>query len=97
MAEKTTAEIQHLVNLSGITIDMIRHPDFIRDLTDAASTDQTGIRTCLEILADTMILLMQRQGIRPRYRRRAATRPHGETAPSQPIADDDQSDLFATG
>lgn len=77
MAGKTQAEIQHLVNLAGITVNMIRHPGFMTDLVASDDGERQSVQTCLEILADTAVVLMRQHGIKPRYRLRAITRPHG--------------------
>lgn len=96
MTTHTDSEVQHLVNLSGVAISMIRNPDFITDLAAADSAEQRSIGTCLQILADTTELLMRLQRVRPRYRTLARTRPHGVDPARQPPPSD-HDDLFPYG
>jgi hypothetical protein len=59
------AQLQHLCDLSGVAVSMIRHPDFADEFLAGDRHDQDGVIVCLQILADTVMALMARQGITP--------------------------------
>lgn len=59
------AQLQHLCDLSGVAVAMIRNPGFADEFLAADRREQDGVIVCLQILADTVVALMARQGIKP--------------------------------
>lgn len=61
--------MQHMCLLSVIAIDMVRNPDF--DPREQDDREWWNTVNCLQIMGETLVELMRRQGIKPNLGRGA--------------------------
>lgn len=74
-------KLAHMCTLSAVVVDMIRNPMGLEDAIrtgfyndgEGGEAELKGTMNCLNILADTYVELMHRQGMKPAFRRTSST------------------------
>lgn len=63
------SDLRHICHLSSIAVAMVRDPDFVDVLRDGQDQSEAkNTATCLRILADAFVELMNRCDMKPRFR-----------------------------